>query len=417
MVGSKGWIMSIRKRGKKWEVTVYVTRSDGRRLRLYKSFDKKSDASKWEREQSLLYKGQELDITKGDILLPRCVEIYLDELKNTSRSSTFDNYKSDLSSKLAVFFEYHPMNKITHKLVGEYLMYLRSLGISNRTVNRCIASTKAFFKWASEGDTPIILRNPTTTLKNLDITDNSELKYWDKDELNLFLELVEDHPYRDVFVFILNTGLRISEALGLTVDKFYALNGVIDVHRQLGKYIAKDRMNEPEIDKAVVFGPLKSSLPRKLAMNDVACEIIARNCKGKKPDDFIFEPIRKRIGDKRKVVFKRGPKPATKEKFCLIANNFYKDVFIKIIEKHNLKSIGLHGLRHTFASQFMMNGGDLYELSKILGHKDIKNTQIYAHFSPKYLARSKNVVVIGGGFQRDTVAGKRPAEKNGKIVK
>src|ERR1700730_3824094 len=38
--------------------------------------------------------------------------------------------------------------------------------------------------------------------------------------------------------------------------------------------------------------------------------------------------------------------------------------------------------RHTFASQWMMNGGDLYALSGILGHKSKAMTQRYAHHSP-----------------------------------
>lgn len=44
-----------------------------------------------------------------------------------------------------------------------------------------------------------------------------------------------------------------------------------------------------------------------------------------------------------------------------------------------------HILRHTFASHFMMNGGDLLTLQKILGHSDLKMTLRYAHLSPDYL--------------------------------
>lgn len=44
-----------------------------------------------------------------------------------------------------------------------------------------------------------------------------------------------------------------------------------------------------------------------------------------------------------------------------------------------------HVLRHTFASHFMMNGGNILVLQKILGHTDIKMTMRYAHFSPNHL--------------------------------
>ncbi|WP_410753376.1 phage integrase [Citrobacter youngae] len=44
-----------------------------------------------------------------------------------------------------------------------------------------------------------------------------------------------------------------------------------------------------------------------------------------------------------------------------------------------------HVLRHTFASHFMMNGGNILVLQRILGHTDIKMTMRYAHFAPNHL--------------------------------
>lgn len=44
-----------------------------------------------------------------------------------------------------------------------------------------------------------------------------------------------------------------------------------------------------------------------------------------------------------------------------------------------------HILRHTFASHFMMNGGDILTLQRVLRHGDLKMTMRYAHYSPSYL--------------------------------
>jgi integrase len=45
-----------------------------------------------------------------------------------------------------------------------------------------------------------------------------------------------------------------------------------------------------------------------------------------------------------------------------------------------------HAMRHTFASHFIMRGGNILTLQKILGHSDVKMTMIYAHLAPDFLA-------------------------------
>jgi len=45
----------------------------------------------------------------------------------------------------------------------------------------------------------------------------------------------------------------------------------------------------------------------------------------------------------------------------------------------------MHGCRHHFASWFMMRGGNLLALSKILGHAKVSMTEKYAHLAPDHL--------------------------------
>src|SRR6059058_4405066 len=58
--------------------------------------------------------------------------------------------------------------------------------------------------------------------------------------------------------------------------------------------------------------------------------------------------------------------------------------FLNSCKRVGLTDLHFHDLRHTFASQFVMAGGDLYILKEILGHKSITMTQRYAHLSPTY---------------------------------
>lgn len=55
-----------------------------------------------------------------------------------------------------------------------------------------------------------------------------------------------------------------------------------------------------------------------------------------------------------------------------------------------------HDLRHTFASHFVMNGGSLYDLQKLLGHARFEETQRYAHLTPEHLSKAINIVSFGG---------------------
>jgi integrase len=57
-----------------------------------------------------------------------------------------------------------------------------------------------------------------------------------------------------------------------------------------------------------------------------------------------------------------------------------------------MKELGLrplphpwHALRHTFASHYVMQGGNILALQKILGHADLRMTLIYAHLAPDFL--------------------------------
>ncbi|EDZ5187156.1 tyrosine-type recombinase/integrase [Salmonella enterica] len=57
-----------------------------------------------------------------------------------------------------------------------------------------------------------------------------------------------------------------------------------------------------------------------------------------------------------------------------------------------------HVLRHTFASHFMMNGGNIIALQQILGHATIQQTMAYAHLAPDYLQNAVMLNPLKGGL-------------------
>ena len=62
--------------------------------------------------------------------------------------------------------------------------------------------------------------------------------------------------------------------------------------------------------------------------------------------------------------------------------------FAQVLALAGIEGFRFHDLRHTFASWYMMNGGDLYELAKILGHSNIKMTERYAKLAKAHIART-----------------------------
>ncbi len=62
-----------------------------------------------------------------------------------------------------------------------------------------------------------------------------------------------------------------------------------------------------------------------------------------------------------------------------------KQAFQKIKENNNLdNSITFHTLRHSYATEFIKAGGDIWELKNILGHSSINTTSIYLHMAENF---------------------------------
>jgi integrase len=83
-------------------------------------------------------------------------------------------------------------------------------------------------------------------------------------------------------------------------------------------------------------------------------------------EDRIFPPKRGATGERQRV----------------------EGSFETVLDLAGIRNFRFHDLRHTMASWYMMNGGDLYELAKILGHSNIKMTERYAKLAKGHIART-----------------------------
>jgi site-specific recombinase XerD len=66
-------------------------------------------------------------------------------------------------------------------------------------------------------------------------------------------------------------------------------------------------------------------------------------------------------------------------------------LYSKVFKQLGFSKSGTHVLRHTFAVSFLEEVKDIYALQKILGHSDLKVTQIYAKYTVAAVRRAFGV--------------------------
>lgn len=76
--------------------------------------------------------------------------------------------------------------------------------------------------------------------------------------------------------------------------------------------------------------------------------------------------------------------PTSKGNMRQKSDRMFQEVLHRVLARAGFPKnyVGQHGLRHTFASMWMLQGGDLFRLQRVLGHLTPRMTQRYAHLAP-----------------------------------
>lgn len=236
------------------------------------------------------------------------------------------------------------------KSVREFLMHGRVQ--RNWTANTFIVyhkSLSVFFKWCAENG--YLPDNPADGIEMPKLDKKLPSKLRKEDALRL-LEVAYNYPYdytflkyrnHAIFSTFIHAGLRKSELLGLALSDVDLQNLTILVRRGKG---AKDRII-----------PMSHALAQSLA----------------------------RYLDDRKRLKKTCPEFFT----SLYHNSGLTGTGMKLLVKTMRKASRIHftahKLRHTFATLMLEGGCDIYSLSRMMGHSDIKTTTIYLAASAEHL--------------------------------
>ncbi len=84
------------------------------------------------------------------------------------------------------------------------------------------------------------------------------------------------------------------------------------------------------------------------------------------------------------------------ELFARLNQHVLSQTFSRYLVRAGLKGFKLHSLRHTFATRLAARGVDIYTISRLLGHTDIKTSMIYTKVSPMMLREAVEKLEIDG---------------------
>jgi integrase len=182
---------------------------------------------------------------------------------------------------------------------------------------------------------------------------NRRLRYLSFEESSYLLDAC-DKRMKPIVIFALNTGCRRGEILGLTWDRVDLTHGFIHLN------------------------DTKSGKRREIPINTDVREALKGVVK-KTGSPYVFV----------------NPAAATDENGKLHNGGRYSDVkksFATACQKAGISDFHFHDLRHTFASQLVMNGVDITTVSKLLGHANLTMTLRYAHLAPNHLQNAVDVL-------------------------
>jgi integrase len=188
-----------------------------------------------------------------------------------------------------------------------------------------------------------------------------EYEIWLADEIQDFLAATAESEYFPLYVAALNTGMRLNELVGLQWDR-------VDLRRSIIRVTRTWCLKSKKL-KDVTKGRKSRTIPINRSLAPVLAELRLR---GHKPWVFCD-------ADGNRIE----------------SNTFTEQIFKPTCKRAGVKVIRFHDLRHTYASHFMMNGGDVFLLQQVLGHKDITTTQQYLHFAQEFLQEAAEVVEFG----------------------
>jgi site-specific recombinase XerD len=245
------------------------------------------------------------------------------------------------------------LHEVTITHLRSFVLYIQSEPVGRNAVNREDGGTpvkispltvkgyvqviKGFFTWCCEEE--LIEKNPTRRLKLPTVPDYM-IPIFTSDQIRMMLDVCDLSTvlgYRDstIILVLLETGIRVSELCGLRMQ---------DIHE----------------DHIRVFG--KGKKEREVGISPQVAKQLWK----------YVNHYRKPADDGECLVFvNRYGQPVTP--------NGVEQLLIDIKNRAGITGVRVsaHTFRHTFACMYLEQGGEIYKLSRLMGHSSVKVTEDY----------------------------------------
>lgn len=250
-------------------------------------------------------------------------------------SNTVKTYLNEFA-QLLIVLKNHPVNNLTTDKLNSYFLYcIKKLKHSESQVYSRMNAVKCYFKLVCHDerifDRVIRPKAPRTLPQVLS-----------KQELNKLFSQTENLKHLLLLKMAYGMGLRVSELVNLKV-----------MHVDLDRMLVLIKSAKGKKDRYVNF-------PKSM------CGLYKDYLSAYQPTSYIFE------GQFNQQYTSRSAQALFKT--CLKKAGIVKE-------------IGIHGLRHSFATHLLEAGTDMAFIQKLLGHSHIKTTEIYAKVSEKTLGK------------------------------
>lgn len=308
--------------------------------------------------------------------------------KTELRSTTYANYTYIWKHFIKDTFGKKKIKDVKYSdVLYFYSNLLNDKGLQVNTLESINTVLRPSFQLAVRDD--IIRKNPVdgayTELKKRNGGSQKKKKALTVEQQRAFINYVADNPFfykwYPFFVFLLGTGCRIGEAIGIRWDDVDMEKRIIDVNHSLTYYARADdsykcefRVSEPKTESGI----------RSIPMMQQVYDVLKDEYECQQEEGFCVENVDGMTNFIFTNRFGMPHNPAAVNraiKRIVDAHNSEEEVKAKKQKRDPvmIPRFSCHIFRHTFASRFCENETNVKIIQEVMGHKDVSTTMnIYA---------------------------------------